>query len=221
MEIGQKLREARQERGLTQEELSERLHVSRQTISNWENQRSYPDIISLIALSDLYGISLDELVKEDKQMIGHLKESTDTVRSREKLWKLILLAIYMALWVMCVLSYWITHWLGGMVDAMGYSLLVFYLLLPLATLAVSIAIGKGPAWAEQRWLMLLFLGLMFMLAPYATFSLSHMLYHSIFYLPRLADMLPGILCAGLGMGIGAMLRRGKERKMKAASRTEA
>ena len=53
MEIGQKLREARQRRGLTQEELAERLRLSRQTISNWENERSYPDIMSLIALSDI------------------------------------------------------------------------------------------------------------------------------------------------------------------------
>ena len=84
MEIGQKLREARQRRGLTQEELAERLRLSRQTISNWENERSYPDIMSLIALSDLYGLSLDELVKEDRHMIDHLRESTDTVRQQHQ-----------------------------------------------------------------------------------------------------------------------------------------
>ena len=128
MEIGQKLREARQQRGLTQEELAERLRLSRQTISNWENERSYPDIMSLIALSDLYGLSLDGLVKEDRHMIDHLRESTDTVRQRQKLSRLMLLAVYLAVWALCLLSFWVTRWLGGSVDAMGYSLLVLCLI---------------------------------------------------------------------------------------------
>lgn len=62
MEIGQKLKSARVEAGLTQETVAEKIGVSRQTISNWENNRYYPDIISVISLSDLYSISLDELL---------------------------------------------------------------------------------------------------------------------------------------------------------------
>ena len=54
MDLGTKLKQARQSRNVTQETLAERLGVSRQTISNWENNRSYPDIVSIIALSDLY-----------------------------------------------------------------------------------------------------------------------------------------------------------------------
>ena len=60
MEIGKKLKEARLNRDLTQEVIAEKLNVSRQTISNWENEKSYPDIISVIELSNLYSISLDE-----------------------------------------------------------------------------------------------------------------------------------------------------------------
>lgn len=59
MEIGKKLKEARLNRDLTQEVIAEKLNVSRQTISNWENEKSYPDIISVIELSNLYSISLD------------------------------------------------------------------------------------------------------------------------------------------------------------------
>lgn len=61
MEIGKKLKEARLNRDLTQEVIAEKLNVSRQTISNWENEKSYPDIISVIELSNLYSISLDDL----------------------------------------------------------------------------------------------------------------------------------------------------------------
>ena len=59
MEIGKKLKKARVQSGYTQEEVAEQLQVTRQTISNWENEKSYPDIISVISLSEVYQISLD------------------------------------------------------------------------------------------------------------------------------------------------------------------
>ena len=93
MEIGKKLKNARIEAGLTQEKAEEKIDVSRQTISNWENEKSYPDIISVIALSDLYSVSLDELLKGDQKMAEHLEESTNVVKSNKKLTGAILLNI--------------------------------------------------------------------------------------------------------------------------------
>lgn len=93
MEIGKKLKNARIEAGLTQEKAAEKIDVSRQTISNWENEKSYPDIISVIALSDLYSVSLDELMKGDQKMAEHLEESTNVVKSNKKLTGAILLNI--------------------------------------------------------------------------------------------------------------------------------
>lgn len=93
MEIGKKLKNARIEAGLTQEKAAEKIDVSSQTISNWENEKSYPDIISVIALSDLYSVSLDELLKGDKKMAEHLEESTNVVKSNKKLTGAILLNI--------------------------------------------------------------------------------------------------------------------------------
>ena len=93
MEIGTKLKNARIEAGLTQEKAAEKIDVSRQTISNWENEKSYPDIISVIALSDLYSVSLDELLKGDQKMAEHLEESTNVVKSNKKLTGAILLNI--------------------------------------------------------------------------------------------------------------------------------
>lgn len=84
MEIGKKLKNARIEAGLTQEKAAEKIDVSRQTISNWENEKSYPDIISVIALSDLYSVSLDELLKGDQKMAEHLEESTNVVKKQQK-----------------------------------------------------------------------------------------------------------------------------------------
>lgn len=91
MEIGKKLKDARMKSGFTQETVAEKVNVSRQTISNWENEKSYPDIISVIELSSLYSISLDDLLKGDERMMEHLEESTNVVKSTRKLIGAILL----------------------------------------------------------------------------------------------------------------------------------
>ena len=85
MEIGKKLKSVRVQKGFTQEAVAEKIQVTRQTISNWENEKSYPDIMSVVNLSNLYEISLDELLKGDKRMLEHLEESTNIVKSNKKL----------------------------------------------------------------------------------------------------------------------------------------
>ena len=63
MELGNKIKYYRGEKELSQEELAERVYVSRQTISNWENNKSYPDINSIVLLSEIFEISIDNLIK--------------------------------------------------------------------------------------------------------------------------------------------------------------
>ena len=87
MELGQKLKEARQNAGLKQEELAKRLGVSRQTISNWENGRSLPDVGSAVKMSNVYQISLDELLKDESSV---LKTFEDLVTKRRKFWQMML-----------------------------------------------------------------------------------------------------------------------------------
>lgn len=69
MELGNRIRQYRAARGWNQDELAEKMYVSRQTISNWENDKSYPDLQSLLLLGSLFGISLDQLVKGDIEMM--------------------------------------------------------------------------------------------------------------------------------------------------------
>lgn len=85
MDIGNKLKTARINSNLTQEQVAEKIFVSRQTISNWENNKTYPDIISIIKLSDIYQISLDMMLKGDENMLKHLQDSTNVVKSNKKL----------------------------------------------------------------------------------------------------------------------------------------
>ena len=65
MNISNQLKNYRKEFNISQEDLAEEIHVSRQTISNWENNKSYPDLQSLLLISECFKVSLDELVKGD------------------------------------------------------------------------------------------------------------------------------------------------------------
>ena len=64
MNFNEKLISLRKSMGLSQEELGAELHVSRQTISKWESAQSYPDFQRLVLLSDYFGLTLDELVRD-------------------------------------------------------------------------------------------------------------------------------------------------------------
>ncbi|WP_333649730.1 helix-turn-helix domain-containing protein [Lacrimispora sp.] len=209
MNIGQKLKNTRMAAGLTQESVAEKIGVSRQTISNWENDKSYPDIINVIALSNLYSISLDELLKEDLKMVEYLQESTDIVKSKQKLSRLVLIIAYLVIWALSI----VVFWLGGNQDAMGYSLVIFYFVLPISTLIISVFIGKGDGWTNVKWLMLLFFGIMNTLAPYFTFSLCNMIAFKKFNMPDAAGFLSGIICAAIGMAIGSMIKAAAKKKL--------
>ena len=69
MNIYKKIMEIRKDNNLTQEEFAEKLNVSRQTVSNWENSKCYPDIETLIIISDKFNASLDYLLKDNVEMI--------------------------------------------------------------------------------------------------------------------------------------------------------
>lgn len=74
MEIGNQIRKYRTDLKWSQDDLAEKVFVTRQTISNWENNRNYPDIRSLVLLSNVFGVSLDILVKGDlEQMKDEIK----------------------------------------------------------------------------------------------------------------------------------------------------
>ena len=69
MNIGNQILNIRKEKQLTQEEFGKLFHVTRQTVSNWENEKSYPDLQMLIDISNQFEISLDTLIKEDSKMV--------------------------------------------------------------------------------------------------------------------------------------------------------
>ena len=74
MEIGKNISKIRKENTLTQDDLAEKYFVTRQTISNWENGKSYPDLETLVKMSDDFKISLDVLLKEDNKMVKDISK---------------------------------------------------------------------------------------------------------------------------------------------------
>lgn len=65
MELGSQIKRHRTERGLSQDDLAAKIYVSRQTVSSWENDKTYPDVESLLLLSVLFDVTVDELIKGD------------------------------------------------------------------------------------------------------------------------------------------------------------
>lgn len=205
MNIGDKLRKARQALGQTQEQVAEAVGVSRQTVSNWETGRSLPDVLSVIRLSDLYGVSLDQLLKGDDTMLHHIEESTNTVKSRQRLARLLEVLSFLVVWAVCVAMFW----LGGGSDAMGYSILVMYLVLPITTFVCSLLMGLDTSWRERQWLFLLSFGVGYVLLPYGTFSAANMLTTGNFHLPEWQYILYGTAFAMQGLCLGSAIRWGR------------
>ncbi|RGL11255.1 XRE family transcriptional regulator [Collinsella tanakaei] len=79
MDISNQIKTRREAMGLSQEQLAEKLYVSRQTISNWERDKTYPDVQSLLMLSILFGTSIDTLVKGD---VTVMEEAVERDRKR-------------------------------------------------------------------------------------------------------------------------------------------
>lgn len=79
MDISNQIKTRREAMGLCQEQLAEKLYVSRQTISNWERDKTYPDVQSLLMLSILFGTSIDTLVKGD---VTVMEEAVERDRKR-------------------------------------------------------------------------------------------------------------------------------------------
>ncbi|MCI1975292.1 MAG: helix-turn-helix domain-containing protein [Limosilactobacillus sp.] len=84
MNFAQKMKSYRQKNNWTQQEVAGRLDVSRKTISSWENSRSYPDIFMLVQISDLYRVSLDDLLREDHEMIDNYKQEHEMNKKEQR-----------------------------------------------------------------------------------------------------------------------------------------
>ena len=101
--IADKIKNARTIKKLTQEQVAEDLNVSRQTISNWENGKSLPDIVSIIRMSELYDLSLDELLKGDATLLNKIERDMKVAKAENNVIKFVWISIVIGV-VMIILG---------------------------------------------------------------------------------------------------------------------
>ena len=123
MYISKRLKELRTVSGFSQEKLAELLDVSRQTISSWENERSYPDVHNLIMLCDIYSVSLDDLMKGDIETMKKEVANTTLNKSPQDAIQLIQSGLVMIIGLLIAITGLIITLNGGS-TLWGYGLMI-------------------------------------------------------------------------------------------------
>lgn len=130
MELGKQIRKYRCDFSMSQEELAEKLFVSRQTISNWENDKSYPDVNSLVLLSEVFHTSIDHLIKGDMTMMKEKIKEEDK-KEFEKASQ-----IYTILFFIMIISF------IPLIKFCGYIGMIIWIILMILTLYTAFRVEK-------------------------------------------------------------------------------
>ena len=102
MEFSDQIKNLRKQTGLTQDQFAEKLHVTRQAVSNWENNRNLPDLEMLLQMSDTFDVSLDQLIKGGQSMTQKLiNDTSETRRARMNMVTTVTGGVLMLLGLFC------------------------------------------------------------------------------------------------------------------------
>ena len=222
MHIGSKIKKSRTEAKITQEQAAEALGTSRQTISNWENEKSYPDVNSLVLLSEVFKTSIDNLIKGDillkgevpmKDYLDYIEESTNVVKSKEKLSKLILILSYLVIWSFNMIVSW-SFSVESITEAQAGAFQ--WLVLPLTTIVVSLLIGKNNYWGKRKWFASIGFGFMFLLSVYASYGMREKSIFNQIDLQTLTVFFIGMSTSIIGMVLGSALFADERKNKKSA-----
>lgn len=214
VDIGGKIKKSRTDAKITQEQAAQALGISRQTISNWENERSYPDIVSVLKMSDLYSVSLDYLLKGEDPMedyLDYIEESTNTVKSKTRLSKLLLVLSYLVIWSFNIMVSWCFS-AGSITEAQAGG--VQWIMLPAATIILSLLIGKNNYWGKHKWIAPIGFGFLFMLSVYASYGTRESLIFNRADLQTLTVFFIGTIASMIGMALGHALFADEKSKEK-------
>ena len=130
MEVGEQIKKYRGALGLSQEAFAEKVYVSRQTISNWETGKNYPDINSLLRMSELFGVSVDVLLKGDVEVMKKIINEADI--NEFKNWSLILTILFFMTLISAVPLAKFLKWAG----------IAIWVLLAAVTMCVALLVEK-------------------------------------------------------------------------------
>ncbi len=117
--------------------------------------------------------------------------------------------LYLIVWAVAVTIFW--FFTDGS-DALGYNLMFLWVLLPIATFACSVPIGKNDCQRAFKWFMVILFGVLYMLAEYGTFGLAHMIGTGKLLLPEFMMILYGMAFSFAGLAVGTAIRWYKGRR---------
>lgn len=212
METGAKLKKAREKQNISQKSAADSVGVSRQTLSSWENGKTYPDIESLINLSELYGVSLDELLKEKEEdktsdYVAYIDKAIAAIKNHQRIVKWVEIGVYLAVLALFVILY---HLNGTSLSRQQITLATHTFLIPCVIVIISLFIGIDDIWGSKRWFLILFFGLSFFLAEQFTITLdSTNGFNTDFLLSflNIGGWATGAFLSFVGLGIGALARK--------------
>lgn len=126
MEIGRHIRELRGAAGMSQDDLAARIYVSRQTISSWENDKTYPDLQSILLISEIFGVSTDDLIKGDVETMTKALDHDTKLLMRLGATMLVFLVLFIAAAVWCIVQLVAWGWPVAQVLPTGMLALVLW-----------------------------------------------------------------------------------------------
>lgn len=137
MDFGSQVKKLRTAKGLTQEQLAQKLNVSRQTISSWENNRNLPDLEMVVTIAKIFQLSLDQLILGDSTMTTKLVNDGSEVRKMRI--SLIATVIMILSGISCFL---LSAAIGSTIDSNGVLHEPFFLI-PIGYLFILIGLISG------------------------------------------------------------------------------
>lgn len=134
----------------------------------------------------------------------YLEESTNVVRSNTNRNKIITMLSYLLIWAVAMIVFW--FFTSGS-DAIGYSLMFLWIILPITTFVVSIIIGKNDFWGKGKWAITLLFGVMYMLAEYGTFKMANNIAFDKLNAPAWGMVVAGTIISTIGMLVGSLFNK--------------
>ena len=212
MNVGKKIKAARQAAGFTQAQAAEKLMVSRQSVSNWENGKTYPDIDSVVRMSELYSVSLDDIMKDGEQP----EDAGDELGREERIKATaIILAVYLFLWGFSMFSQCANisatiaaEKSGEVLDTYFlYDSTIYFFVLPVATFIMAAVIGRFELWGRYRWLIVPVCGVLNMLPEYVPQAYYWYAVNRPPLYPSVWGLLSGVRPSLFGLICGMLLKK--------------
>jgi transcriptional regulator with XRE-family HTH domain len=202
MDIGSNIRKARLCSGLTQEQAAERLGVSRQTISNWENNKTIPDGALVKTISQVYGVGVGDILNEPTPT-EQVREAPAPDYPQQRIAQSLVI-YYLCGWLGCILYFWL---LGGG-GALFFGAIILGIVFPAITFFVSTLLGLFDCYPLFRFYMIFAFGLVHTLLPYLTYSLRHMVSVHRLSAPDMNSFFIGLCVSAVGILFGCLVRSG-------------